>query len=234
MEKNDVRSQFGTVVRAWRSQLGISQEELAGRAGLHRTYVSDVERGARNVSLASIDKLAKALEISVSALFAQVDRSSRGEAVDSVLSTDELVHILLVEDQPEDVELTLNALKSAHIANRVSVVRDGAEALDFLFSMGAHAERRPTDRPQLILLDLGLPKVHGIDVLRQVKADPVTRNIPVIVLTASSGDRDIATSRRMGAEAYIVKPVEFRSLSEVVPLVKLQWALLKTTPAPAG
>lgn len=231
VSNNDVKAQFGTVVRAWRSRLGISQEELAGRAGLHRTYVSDVERGTRNVSLASIDKLATALEVSVATLFAQVGGMSADGSAAQAVSSDELVDILFVEDRPEDVELTLRALKSANFKNRISVVRDGAEALDFLFGAAdPAAPQRAAKLPNLILLDLGLPKVGGLEVLRRIKADSRTSNIAVIVLTASSGDKDAMASRRLGADAYIVKPVGFQNLSEVVPQVRLHWALLKSGP----
>jgi CheY-like chemotaxis protein/predicted XRE-type DNA-binding protein len=227
---NDVQAQFGTVVRAWRSRLGISQEELAGRAGLHRTYVSDVERGTRNVSLASIDKLAAALEVSVATLFAQVGRTPADGS--PAISPDQLVDILFVEDRPEDVELTLRALTSANFKNRISVVRDGAEALEYLFGIGEspEQEQRANKLPNLVLLDLGLPKVSGMDVLRRIKSEERTRNIPVIVLTASSGDKDAMASRRLGADAYIVKPVGFQNLSEVIPQVSLHWALLKSPP----
>jgi two-component system response regulator len=228
-----VQAQFGTVVRAWRSRLGISQEELAGRAGLHRTYVSDVERGTRNVSLASIDKLAAALEVSVATLFAQVGQASANGSTAQAVSADELVDILFVEDRPEDVELTLRALKSANFKNRISVVRDGAEALHHLFGTGMSAdEQQAIKLPKLILLDLGLPKVSGLEVLRRIKSEARTSNIPVIVLTASSVDKDAMASRRLGADAYIVKPVGFQNLSEVVPQVSLHWALLKSPPVP--
>jgi len=221
------------VVRAWRGRLGISQEELAGRAGLHRTYVSDVERGTRNVSLASIDKLAAALEVSVATLFAQVGQAPLDGSSPPPISADELVDILFVEDRPEDVELTLRALKSANFQNRISVVRDGAEALNYLFGTGELAEQPRTIKlPKLILLDLGLPKVSGLEVLRRIKGEARTRSIPVIVLTASSGDKDAMASRRLGADAYIVKPVGFQNLSEVVPQVSLHWALLKAPPPP--
>lgn len=208
-------------MKIWRNRLGISQEELAGRAGLHRTYVSDIERGARNVSLESISKLSRALEVSVATLFAQSEKTG------SAFASDELVDILFVEDNPNDVQLTLAALKEAKITNRIQVVRDGAAALDFLFCTGKYAHRQPENRPQVILLDLGLPKVSGLEVLRRVRADARTRAIPVVVLTASRHDRDVAASRQLGAEAYIVKPVDFQNLSEVTPRLSLCWALLK-------
>ena len=224
MTKTDLKLRFGTSIKLWRGRLGISQEELAGRAGLHRTYVSDIERGARNVSLESVEKLARALKVSAATLFTA---SETGTA-------DELVDILLVEDSPDDVQLTTHALQQAKITNRVHVVRDGAEALNFLFCSGPYARRRPDHRPQVVLLDLELPKVGGLEVLRRMKADPRTRMIPVVVLTGSLQDRDMLVSKQLGADAYIVKPVDFRNLSEVTPQLSLHWALLKPAGASAS
>jgi CheY-like chemotaxis protein/DNA-binding transcriptional regulator YdaS (Cro superfamily) len=219
--RSDLKHLFGVSVKIWRSRLGISQEELAGRAGLHRTYVSDIERGARNVSLESISKLARALEVSVATLFSDSDKTT------SATVSDELVDILFVEDNPDDVQLTLRALKAANITNRIQVVRDGEAALQFLFCKGPYADRQPDQRPQVILLDLGLPKMGGLEVLRRIRAEPRTRSIPVVVLTASRHDRDVLASKQLGAEAYIVKPVDFQNLSEVTPQLSLYWALLK-------
>ena len=233
--KNNVKGRFGTSVRRWRSERKISQEELAGRAGLHRTYVSDIERGARNVSLESIEKLARALDIPVSTLFSETDDSPCDIVTASLLAADELIDILFVEDNRDDVELTLHALRAANITNHIHVVRDGAEALDFLFRRGDYAHRHAGDRPQLILLDLDLPKISGLEVLKKVKADPRTQSIPVVVLTSSRTHRDMAASRQLGAEAYIVKPVDFQNLSAVTPRLSLQWALLtKPVPSPSA
>jgi two-component system response regulator len=137
------------------------------------------------------------------------------------------VDILFVEDNPDDVELTLRALKEANIANRIHVVRDGEAALNFLFCTGPFAKRQQDQRPQVILLDLGLPKIGGLEVLRRIRADERTRSIPVVVLTASRHDRDVVASKELGSEAYIVKPVDFQNLSEVTPQLSLSWALLK-------
>jgi len=228
--KTDVKKQFGAAVRFHRNLLGISQEELAGRAGLHRTYISDVERGARNVSLESIQRLASALEVSLPGLFSRVGEQTPDRSSVRSLLQDELVDILIVEDSAEDADLTIKALNDIRISNHIFVVRDGAAALNFLFCKGEYSQRKRTDRPQLILLDLGLPKIDGFEVLRQIKGDPRTRTIPVIVLTVSDGDRDVVTSQRLGADGYIVKPVDFQNLSGVTPQLSLQWALLKRVP----
>jgi CheY-like chemotaxis protein/DNA-binding XRE family transcriptional regulator len=229
--KVDVQKLFGISVRARRGRLGISQEELAERAGLHRTYVCDIERGARNVSLKSIEKLAKALDISLATLFSYPESQGALEQTGTLTVPDGLVDILFVEDEINDADLALAALKHANISNRIHLVRDGAEALDFLFCTGRYSQRRPSDGPHMVLLDLNLPKVSGLEVLRRIKADARTRPIPVVVLTASKFDRDVEASRRLGADAYIVKPVDFQNFSEITPGLSLQWALLKPTPA---
>lgn len=230
--KVDLQRQFGASVRAWRRRLGISQEELAGRAGLHRTYVCDIERGARNVSLKSVEKLAKALDVSVARLF--IDRSENDNKTSSpLLSADELVNILLVEHEPADIEQTMQELQSVNISNGVHVVRNGTEALDFLFRSGSYSQRPPGFGPHIVLLALNLPQVSGLDVLRRMKADARTRSLLVVVLASSKSDQDAVLSKRLGADACIVKPVDFRNLIEVAPQLSLQWALLKPAPAVA-
>ncbi len=141
------------------------------------------------------------------------------------------VEILLVEDNPNDVELTLRALKKNNLANRIEVVRDGAEALDFIFCAGAYAQRNIDQAPKVILLDLKLPKVDGLEVLRQIKADPRTRAIPVVVLTSSREDRDIVESYNLGVNSYIVKPMDFEQFTEAVRQLGLYWLLLNQPPA---
>jgi CheY-like chemotaxis protein len=198
--------------------MGISQEELADRAGLHRTYISDVERGMRNPSLESIAKLAQALDLTLPALF---ERATGSEAAVG------MVDILLVEDEPRDVELTLRAFKRARLSNPIQVARDGAEALDLIFARGAYAHRQGERRPMVILLDLNLPKVSGVEVLRRLRADRRTEKIPVVVLTVSTRDRDIAECKRLGVANYIVKPVGFQNFSETIPGLEMEWALLR-------
>jgi CheY-like chemotaxis protein/predicted XRE-type DNA-binding protein len=223
MEKLAIEKRLGISVKNWRSRLEMPQDALARRAGFHRSYISDIERGARNVSLKSIEKLADALGVSVQTLFADVDIKSGS----TPLRTDEMVDILLVEDNDNDTLLVVQALKKANLTNRIFVVRDGAQALDFLFCTGQFAYRRMNDHPQVILLDLNLPKIDGLEVLRRVKADNRTHDIPVVVLTASKYDDAIAISKRLGAESFIAKPVDFQNFSAMTLQLSLQWALLK-------
>jgi two-component system response regulator len=136
------------------------------------------------------------------------------------------VDILLVEDNPNDVELTLHALKRHNLANRVEVLRDGAEALDYIFCTGAYAARAIEAPPKIVLLDLKLPKVDGLEVLRQIKADPRTRKIPVVVLTTSQEQRDIIESYDLGVNSYIVKPVNFDQFVEATRILGLYWLVL--------
>ena len=140
------------------------------------------------------------------------------------------VEILLVEDNPDDVELTLHAFRKHNLANRVHIVRDGAEALDFLFRTGAYKDRHIEDSPNVVLLDLKLPKVDGLEVLRRMKGDPRTRMIPVVVLTSSREDRDITESYQLGVNSYIVKPVNFEQFTEAVRQLGLYWLLMNEPP----
>jgi CheY-like chemotaxis protein/DNA-binding XRE family transcriptional regulator len=218
----DAKKCFGASVKFWRNRLGLSQEALAERSNMHRTYICDVERGARNVSLETIERLAQALEISTFTLFFSFRKISSGKATH--LIPDDMAEILIVEDNPDDAQSVLQSLKRASLANRIEWVRDGQAALDFLFGNG-YPQRRRRGLPHLILLDLYLPRVTGLEVLRQIRDDPLTRSIPVVALTGSSRGRDAAESQRLGARACIVKPVNFHSLSEVVPRLNLQWVL---------
>ena len=232
MRESDVIARFGATIRRLRFRLGISQEELAGRADLHRTYIAGIEGGARNVTLKSIDKLATALNVSMSTLLRHVGETGKtGRDQKPELVAGEFVEILLVEDNPDDVEMTLRAFGKARFTNRVHVVRDGAEALDFVFGRRRHSSRKADQQPKVILLDLNLPKVNGLEVLRRIKGDKNTRHIPVIVLTESQMYRDMLECKALGAETYIVKPVDFHRLSEATLCLDLDWALVKPTTA---
>ena len=140
------------------------------------------------------------------------------------------VEILLVEDNPQDLELTLRALGKANVRNPIHVARDGVEALDFLFCEGAFAARKIEDTPRVILLDLKLPKVSGLEVLARVKADPRTRLTPVVVLTSSKEEKDVVESYRLGANSYIVKPVNFEGFLAAVQELGMYWLLLNEPP----
>ena len=140
------------------------------------------------------------------------------------------IEILMVEDNPNDEMLALHAFKRNNIVNKVYVVRDGAEALEFIFCTGAYAERT-VENPKLILLDLKLPLVDGIEVLRQVRNHPRTRTIPVVMLTSSSEERDIVETYKLGVNSYIVKPVDFEQFNEVARHLGYYWLLLNRQPA---
>lgn len=146
------------------------------------------------------------------------------------MTIDNDVEILLVEDNPNDVKLTLHAFKQHGLSNRITVVRDGEEALDFVFCTGQFAQRSLENRPKIVLLDLKLPKVDGLEVLRRIKSDPRTQVIPVIVLTTSHEERDIIESYQLGVNSYIVKPVDFEQFVESVRTLGMYWLLLNHPP----
>lgn len=138
--------------------------------------------------------------------------------------------ILLVEDNPDDEALTLRAFRKNNIKNEVVVARDGAEALDYLFATGAHEGRDVTDLPQVVLLDLKLPKVDGLEVLRRIRADERTRPLPVVILTSSKEERDLIEGYRLGANSYVRKPVNFDEFIEAARQLGLYWLLLNEPP----
>ena len=138
--------------------------------------------------------------------------------------------ILLVEDNPDDEALTVRALKKNKIANNLAIVRDGAEALDFLFFTGAYAERDPQEIPEVILLDLKLPKVDGLEVLRRIRADERTRLLPVVVLTSSKDEQDLIKSYKLGANSYVRKPVDFSQFVEAIRQLGMYWLVLNEAP----
>jgi CheY-like chemotaxis protein len=214
---------LGLAIRLHRQQLGITQEELAWRADMHRTYVADIERGGRNVTLRSVGHLASALEVSVADLLS-TDQSTI-EPVSYVGESERFGEILMVEDNSTDAELVLRAFKRAHLTNPVKIVGDGEEALEYLNRTGRYAGYKG-GYPQLVLLDLNLPRVSGIEVLRQIKNSETLRLIPVVILTVSQHDKNIIECGRLGAENYIIKPVEFENFSRITSALNLHWTLV--------
>jgi CheY-like chemotaxis protein len=144
------------------------------------------------------------------------------------------VEILLVEDNPKDVELTLHALRKENLSNSIYVVRDGEEALDFLFCRGMYSKRSVDNPPKLVVLDLKLPKVDGLEVLRTIKRDVRTQAIPVTILTSSNEDRDLVDSYKLGVNSYIQKPVDFNQFRETVKQLGLYWLVVNQPPPPAA
>jgi two-component system, response regulator len=142
----------------------------------------------------------------------------------------EELDILLVEDNQDDVDLALHALRREKLANSIFVARDGEEALDFLFCRGAYQTRSFDHPPKLVLLDLKLPKINGMEVLKQVKGDPRTRTIPVVIMTSSKEERDLVASYNLGANSYIQKPVDFEQFRETVKSVGLYWLVINQAP----
>jgi CheY-like chemotaxis protein len=145
--------------------------------------------------------------------------------------TDNVVEILLVEDNPEDIELTLRALKKSKLANTIVVAEDGEEALDFIFARGKYSDRSTICSPKVILLDLKLPKISGIEVLKEIKKDPRTSIIPVVILTSSTQEVDIEESYKLGANSYIVKPVNFENFIQSLRQMNDYWLVLNRLPS---
>jgi two-component system response regulator len=146
------------------------------------------------------------------------------------MSLKNAVEILIVEDTPQDLELALRALKKANLTNHIQVARDGAEALEFIFGEGEHLGRKLEDGPKVILLDLKLPKVDGLEVLKRIKSDPRTKMIPVVVLTSSKEQKDVVESYKLGVNSYIVKPVNFEGFAAAVQELGMYWLLLNQPP----
>jgi CheY-like chemotaxis protein/DNA-binding XRE family transcriptional regulator len=221
---------LGAAVRSFRRLMGISQEELADRSGLHRTYITDIERGARNMTVESMAKLAAALRVPMTELFIPPATDNRElllpPPVRSKSRSGRAVHILLIEDSMKDAELTLFALEKNGVANRVSHVQTGEEAIDLLLGLPSRPVKRPAPAyPDLLLLDLSLPGMSGIAILRKVRASESTRSLPVIILTASRSDQDLKACLELGVSAYITKPVDFLEFSAAMPKLGLRWVL---------
>ncbi len=200
---------------------------------MHRTYITDIERGARNLSLESMDKLARALQLPINELFGGHESCLPGGPVSPS------VDILLVEDNHDDRALVLLAFRAARMKNRIHTVQDGVEAMDFLFRQGAYAGTWAPHQGLVVLLDLNLPRLSGLEVLRRMRGDARTKHLPVVVLTASEHSPDIAECLRLGCSQYITKPVGFENFSRITPGLQLDWELVGgprngERPAPPG
>jgi CheY-like chemotaxis protein/DNA-binding XRE family transcriptional regulator len=215
----DLQTKLGLVVRRWRQQLGITQEELAWRADLHRTYIADIERGARNVTLQSIASLAKALQLTIGDLLSHATTPAGTAMRLRAKTTPKTVpEILLIEDSATDAAMAARAFKRAKVTNPLKIVCSAEDGLDYLFGSSRKGQRA---RPQLILLDLNLPQMSGLEFLRRIKSDERTRDIPVVILTVSQSDRMIIECGRLGAVNYIVKPFGIENFVRVTPKLNL-------------
>ncbi len=226
------QARFGSVVRSQRLSAGFSQEELAHRSGLHRTYVTDVERGARNPSLNSIKKLSGALGISLSDLFGLVEGGERaaqpivGPGDQKEIPLREFPEILIAENDPGEIESLMSALKDNRVTNVVHFVRDGLEALDFVFCTGPYRKRDILHPPDLILLDLTLDKVDGLKVLDRIRQNPITKSVPVVVM-ASQSNQTIGRAQQLGISNSIIKPLDFLKFADAVSHAGLSWQFVK-------
>lgn len=190
---------------------------------MHRTYIADIERGARNLTLRSLVNLAKALHVTVGHLLSEATAAETKTAGPAESPAGNLREILLVEDNALDAELVVRAFRRGRLANPLKVVGSAEDALDYLLSEPPPNEAPP--RPQLILLDLNLPGMPGVEFLKRIKADERTRDIPVVVLTVSQSDQMIIECGRLGAENYIIKPLGIEGLVRVAPKVNLHLTL---------
>ena len=217
----DLLSNLGSVVKERRQELGFSQEELAERSGLHRTYITDIERGVRNITLKSATKVADALELSLTSIFAKVERDHEFGSQEGL----ESLGILLVDNDPHQLEFMTNALKENGVVNPIFRAKTGGEALELM--LGPSQADKP--RPGVILIDLRLPDMNGFDVIRKLRSDARTKSIPVAVLSSSRSGEEDREGKALGVKAFITKPVYFSEFSVVMSQLGFRWLLTKHT-----
>ena len=230
---SDLQRRLGLAVCINRQHLGITQEELAWRANLNRSYIADIERGARNVTLRTLATLAAGLELTVETLIAKTSTPlvvTAGADTEKKLPTGG--EILLVENSASDAALVVKAFKHAKLTNRLNRVRDAETALDYLGGSGRYAKHHPA-LPALILLDLNQPVMPGLEFLRRIKADEKLRSIPVVVLTVTRKDRVIFECAKLSVADYLLKPLDAESLIRLMPRLNLNLTIGAGAPASA-
>jgi len=220
------QARFGSVVRSQRLGAGLSQEELAHRSGLHRTYVTDVERGARNPSLNSIKKLSDALGVPLSGLFALVEAQSGSDGspdstvVRAPASRRGRVNVLVAADRQVGIEPLLRSL-NGDLLHTIHAVYDGSETLDYIFCTGPYKKRDMMDTPDCVFLDLGLSKVNSLEILSRMRGNPLTSSIPVVALVTQP-DQNLDKARQLGVSEFIAAPVDIAKLTRALSQVGLK------------
>lgn len=223
---------FGMVVKNLRREKQLSQEELANRCRLHRTYITDIEHGTRNVSLKNISKIAHAMDVPLQDVFARVDQYSQ-DGVHLIARTQDHsgsprhpIEILLVEEDQDSIELTLQELHQRNISNKIHIMRSGEEAIKFLYT-GQPEGNTAVHIPKVLLLELELPGISGLDVLEKIRSDKRTKQIPVIAMTSSAAEIDKERCHQLGVEEYLAKPLNIDSFSAVMRRMGFQLLLLQ-------
>lgn len=226
-DQSSIQLHFGLVVKEIRRQYRLSQEELGNLCGLHRTYITDIEHGTRNVSLKNIFRITRALNISLSEFFSRMERYSSSSLhlvshqPASVKQTPLPIDILLIEDDQNFVDLTLHELQKGNIHNKVHVSRNGQDALDVIFG-STFSDTSVKNIPRVVLLDLYLPFVNGIEVLERIRSNRATKDIPVVVLTSSTNQDDQRYCRTLGIEEFLSKPINVGEFNAVMQRLGFQ------------
>lgn len=208
---NRLAEGLSEVLKARRVQLGLSQSEVGSRAGLHRTYVSEVERGAQNITIETLWRLAEALETTVLLLI---------EDATIAIRASDPIEVLLIEDNAADIHMVKRTLQASKISSNLTVLSDGKDALDYLNRKGAYADAKA---PDLILLDLHLPRKNGYEILKEIRGDNRLKPIPVVILTNSETDTDITKSYEMHANTFITKPLNQKQFQDAISHVLEYW-----------
>jgi CheY-like chemotaxis protein/DNA-binding XRE family transcriptional regulator len=222
-QRPEAQVRLGAMVREFRHRLGLTQDELGFRSNLHRTYIADVERGARNVTLRSIINLAKALDVTVGRMLSHAADKGDTRAGEEDASAAHMADILLVDDNGAEAALAVRAFKRARVTNRLRIARDAEEALGMLD--GAQGKLGPV-RPGLILLNPILSGMSGVEFLRRIRMDRRTRDVPVVLIASAGRGKAFREYRRLGAANCIARPIEVESVVRLAPKLDLQLSLV--------